>query len=292
MKKYRLPVSILSLIILSAVLAGCCCDDDDCDCQNGNPLQDDDVADDDSADDDGLADDDTADDDTNLDPGVDWVEIPAGGFEMGCSPGDDLCNPDENPPHEVHISAFEIAATETTQEQYEAVTGKKPSYFTPANGFASCPDCPVENVSWFDAWQYCAWIGGRLPTEAEWEYAARAGTTTRTYCGDDLACLDEIAWYSANADDQTHPVATKEANDFALYDVLGNVWEWVNDWYSTDAYIGSEINDPPGPEPGWFRVLRGGSWIYDTDTQMTVSDRFLHSPEHSYPYIGFRCARE
>lgn len=248
----------------------------------------------DETDDDQVYDDDTADadDDVTLDPGLSWVVIPAGSFGMGCSPGDDLCNPDEKPLHTVEISSFQITATEITQDDYQQVTGKNPSFFQPENDHAACPNCPVEDVTWVEAEEFCRLVGGRLPSEAEWEYAARAGTTTRTYCGDDLSCLDDIAWYSDNAGEQTHAVATKQPNDFDLYDMIGNVWEWVYDWYDSSYYDNSPLNDPPGSEGGSFRVLRGGGWIYDTDTQWTVSDRFLQEPERKFAYVGFRCVRD
>ncbi len=295
--KYPHWMAVLVCLALAWLAGGCDCDRESCDCEDEFSPSDDDTtdddtaaADDDQADDDG-ADDDTSDDDTEPDFGLTWVPVPQGEFSMGCSPGDTGCNPDELPAHQVFISDFEISAYEVTQEQYLTVIGVNPSYFTPANGFAECLTCPVEGVSWFDATEFCTRVGGRLPTEAEWEYAARAGTTTRTYCGDDLACLEGVAWYSENSGEQTHPVGGLDANDWGLYDVLGNVWEWANDWYSDSYYTFSPTNDPPGAEDGDFRVLRGGSWIYDSDAKMTVSDRFLHSPEHAYSYIGFRCAR-
>jgi len=270
-------------------------DDDDDDDNDSSPITDDDDSTPCDDDDDNDNNDDNDNDDDNndtLDPGLPWVEAPAGSFLMGCSPDDVDCNPDENPPHQVNVSAFKITAVEITQEQYETVSEVNPSYFTPAHGFEACPTCPVEEVTWFQARTFCRRVGGRLPSEAEWEYAARAGVTTRYYCGSDIACLDDIAWHPVNAEEHTHPVGGKDPNLLLLYDMLGNVWEWVNDWYDTDYYSNSPLNDPPGPTDGWARVLRGGSWLYDPDTKWTVSDRFLHDPAHSYSYIGFRCAKD
>jgi formylglycine-generating enzyme required for sulfatase activity len=145
---------------------------------------------------------------------------------------------------------------------------------------------PVETVTWSQAKAYCAAVGGRLPTEAEWEYAARAGSDAPRY-GD----LDEIAWYSKNSDGKTHNVGLKQANQWGLYDMLGNVWEWVADWYDEKYYAKSPSLNPTGPKSGQYRVVRGGSWSYGS--------RYLRSSVRSGDVsvvrdvrLGFRCARE
>jgi formylglycine-generating enzyme required for sulfatase activity len=134
---------------------------------------------------------------------------------------------------------------------WEQVAGKDPSHFKGANR-------PVETVSWDEARDYCRTIGGRLPTEAEWEYAARAGSTPPRY-----EDIDRIAWTSANSGDQTHEVGQRRPNAFGLYDMLGNVQHWTADWYDDKYYQASQDRDPAGPTAGKYRVLRGASWLSD-----------------------------
>ncbi|MBN2358146.1 MAG: formylglycine-generating enzyme family protein [Deltaproteobacteria bacterium] len=225
-----------------------------------------------------------------LPPGLTWVPIPGGTYDMGCSPNDTDCYSNENPRHAVTISAFELTATEITQQQYQDVIGSNPSYHT------DCPTCPVEQVNWQQASDFCAAIGGRLPTEAEWEYATRAGTTTMYYCGDYFACLAGIAWYYDNSDTgsgrQTHPVGGKTANDFGLFDMLGNVFEWNADWFDGNYYSSSPSQDPTGPATGTYRVVRGGSFgSGDFGVGLRASGRYLSAPGVTDSVTGFRCAR-
>jgi formylglycine-generating enzyme len=214
-----------------------------------------------------------------------WVPIPAGEFEMGCSPSDLNCGGNEFPSHHVSLPYFEMTQTPITQEQYQAVTGVNPSVHT------GCPTCPVDSVTWFLAWDFCAEVGERLPSEAEWEYAARAGSSTRYYCGDDPTCLDAIAWYSGTAGGLTHPVGLLGDNDFGLYDMLGNVWEMVGDWYDSTYYASSPAEDPPGPEVGDYKVWRGGAYNSGA-TDLRASRRISWGPSFTSSAEGFRCARD
>jgi formylglycine-generating enzyme required for sulfatase activity len=187
--------------------------------------------------------------------GMEFVKIAPGEFTMGCSMGDDGCDADENPAHRVQITkSFEIGKYEVTQSQWQSVMGSNPSTVKGDNR-------PVETVSKNDAHDFLVRLNAkndgykyRLPTEAEWEYAARAGTTGLS------APLDEVAWYAGNSGDETHPVGQKKPNAWGLYDMLGNVRECVEDLYARDYYSNSPTADPTGPQAGQggFGARRGG----------------------------------
>jgi formylglycine-generating enzyme required for sulfatase activity len=144
-------------------------------------------------------------------------------------------------------------------------------------------DLPVESITWHEANEYCIKVGGRLPTEAEWEYAARGGTTESRYGN-----LNEIAWFQDNSEGRTHPVGGKQPNDYGLYDMLGNVWEWTSDWYG--EYGSEEANGPKGPLSR-ERVLRGGGW-YSSSWDARASVRFGVQPDYENYDLGCRCAWE
>jgi len=210
--------------------------------------------------------------------GLTYVWIPPGTFMMGCSPGDAECDGGEKPAHQVTITkGFWLGQTPVTQQAYQRVTGQNPSYF-------KGDSLPVEQVDWNGAKAYCVAIGGRLPTEAEWEYAARAGSTGARYGN-----LDEIAWYSGNSGGQTHEVGRKSANTLGLFDMLGNVWQWVADWYGN--YQSGAQRDPSGPPPGQYRAMRGGSFGFDSKVPR-VSGRVRGGPGIHVNTIGFRCVGE
>ena len=213
--------------------------------------------------------------------GLRYAYVPSGEFEMGCSKGDGDCRDEEKPSHRVQITkGFWMGQTEVTQDAYVRVTHKpNPSRFQGG-------DRPVESLSWDEANAYCAAAGLRLPTEAEWEYAARAGTAEARY-----GKLDDIAWYEANSSNTTHSVATKLPNPWGLYDMLGNVWEWTSDGYDPRFYEQSPTSDPQGPVKSGYKVVRGGSWSNGPDL-VRASYRTWVGPSVRDDNIGFRCAGE
>jgi serine/threonine-protein kinase len=216
------------------------------------------------------------------------VYVPKGIFTMGSNFGD----PDEQPVRDVYMDAFWIDQTEVTYSMF--------SHFAPARSGRY----PVNNVSWEQAAAYCAWVGGRLPTEAEWEKAAR-GPEERTYpWGNQLPAGDlanfadlrsRLNWEDTSVDDgygNTAPVGSYPAGAslYGALDMAGNVAEWVNDWYSETYYSTAPLINPPGPAEGDYRVIRGGSW-YSTAAGVRSADRAWYIPEGGTDYTGFRCAQ-
>lgn len=215
--------------------------------------------------------------------GMEFVRIEPGTFQMGSEAGD----ADEKPVHQVTLSkGFELQTTEVTQAQWEAVMGSNPSTFKGAN-------LPVEQVSWEDAQAFLKRLNARektaryrLPTEAEWEYACRAGGREPDKAPD----LDAVAWSARNSGKRTRPVGSRAPNAWGLYDMRGNVWEWVQDWIGPYA-PGAQI-DPQGARAGAkYRGMRGGSWRLDVLTRFRCAYRGGAEPNHRSSAIGFRCAR-
>ncbi|MCH2212840.1 MAG: bifunctional serine/threonine-protein kinase/formylglycine-generating enzyme family protein [Fuerstiella sp.] len=236
-----------------------------------------------------LADQDTSDQQT--DPvktnsiGMQLKFLPGGTFSMGSDSGDS----DERL-HQVTLTQpFYMGVSEVTQEQYERVMGTNPSHFKGAKH-------PVEQVSWDDAVSFCRMLSSlpaeksagrvyRLPTEAEWEYACRAGTTTEYSFSDRDSRLDEYAWFADNSGKTTHPVGRQRANGWGLYDMHGNVWEWCSDWYG--EYPSGSVRNPSGPSSGSFRVFRGGCWFYAA-RNCRSANRDNSAPDDRYRDLGFR----
>lgn len=256
--------------------------------------------------------------------GIEMLLVPSGEFVMGMSIGDALANSDERPAHEVILTkAFYLGRTEVTQEQWIKQMGANQSYFQDINfevitdedrtaklaelieaGYTRAQaeaklgvemmasvvtsNWPVETLTFEDIQPFLAKTKMRLPTEAEWEYACRAGTREPTY-----GPLDEIAWHSDNAQGRTHAVGEKSANPLGFYDMIGNVWEWVNDWYGADYYRSCEngATNPTGFAQNTFRVLRGGSWDHSAQN-CRASFRMNHcTGDPRITEFGFRVAR-
>jgi formylglycine-generating enzyme required for sulfatase activity len=218
---------------------------------------------------------------------MEFVRIAPGEFMMGCAPDDSNCAAPEKPARRVQITrAFEIGRHEVTQAQWEAVMGSNPSYFKGAN-------LPVEQVGWNDVQQFLEKLNARndgfryrLPTEAEWEFAAR-GPANAPAAGR----LEDAAWFDANSGRQTHPVGQKQPNARGLHDMLGNVSEWVHDWFALNYYSSGPAVDPPGPATGTNRVMRGGSFV-GTSAHVRASYRIQMPPAGSNnPTMGFRYVR-
>ena len=212
------------------------------------------------------------------------VLVPAGEFEMGSDDGAS----DEIPVHDVYLEAFWIDEHEVTYDQYLEFMKRTGYSISPCGGGE---DHPVACVSWYDAKAYCEWAGKRLPTEAEWEKAARGGLEGKKFpWGNE----DSVREYNAENGAQfsfnrTAPVMSFSPNEYGLYDVAGNVLEWVSDWYGNDYYQISPLENPRGPSSGEYRVLRGGSWTSNVN-YLRTADRAGDDPGYSYSHIGFRCA--
>ena len=235
--------------------------------------------------------------------------IPGGWFEMGSGAGDET----DEPRHRVYVSPFHMDVCEVTQEHFEKLLGRNPSRWKD-------PRCPVEQVRWKDAAEYCnarsrleglapcyatatwrcdfAAPGYRLPTEAEWEYACRAGTKTEYSFGDGPGELGRFAWFKENCTRSPQPAGSRRPNPWGLYDMCGNVWEWCNDFYKEDYYLEGPQKDPRGPEVGKMRVLRGGCW---NSAAGKCRSAYRYSEDPGYTdacfaqdvsgQVGFRCVR-
>ena len=225
--------------------------------------------------------------------GLRYAWVPPGTFMMGCSPGEAKCDPAEKPPHAVTITkGFWMGRLEVPVGAYKRFASGSKRNMPPEPSFNRgwmSDRIPMVKVTWNEAQAYCMWAGGRLPSEAEWEYAARGGTTQSLY-----GPMDEIAWYARNSGagvvawGMPHPGGLKRPNSFGLFDMLGNVHEWTNDWFDKDYYAHSPSVDPPGPSSGAQRAVRGQAWTSKGD-DMRVSSRYGDPPDGSFFEGGFRC---
>ena len=243
---------------------------------------------------------------------IDFVWIPPGTFVMGSPASEDGRDGDEGPQHEVTLSkgfwlgVYEVTAGQFLEflnatrkdsgilfDEYCPISASR--YHLGGNSFGSDARQPMCNVSWNACVAFCDWLTSkgdsvyRLPTEAEWEYACRAGTTAAFSFGTDKSLLGEYAWHAGNSRDVTHPVGEKKPNPWGLCDMHGNVCEWCHDWYG--EYGGGAVTDPAGPSSGSRRVLRGGSWT-DSPGRCRSAGRYSDVPYGTHHSFGFRVVRE
>ena len=247
--------------------------------------------------------------------GLEMVFVKGGTFQMGCTGEQSDCDDDEKPVHTVTVGDFYIGKYEVTNSQYckflnsigcssngsynDTEYGKEEyidmndedvqirytgGRFVPQSGKG---DYPVVEVGWYGANAFARWVGGRLPTEAEWEYAARGGNKSRAYQYSGSNNIGDVAWYTGNSGDHTHRVGSKSPNELGIYDMSGNVWEWCSDWHDADYYGSSPRHNPQGPSGGKYRVLRGGSWADNADL-CRVALRYWYLPAYSYYGFGLR----
>ena len=218
------------------------------------------------------------------------IPIEGGSFMMGGSDDEELER--EKTIHRVELSSFWMGEFPVTQALWQAVLGENPSTFPGL-------DRPVESVSWLDstkrflpALNNLCGKNYRLPTEAEWEYAARGGNHHSSFLYSGSNRLGDVAWYAENSHDETKAAGLKQPNALGLYDLSGNVYEWCADWYDENYYqtcVEQQIvKNPTGPEKGQYRVLRGGSWNLNNPRYCRVSDRYLNYPVNAFNYVGFR----
>jgi len=219
---------------------------------------------------------------------IEMVYVAGGTFTMGASDYDSEAHSCEKPAHSITLSDYYIGKYEVTQKQWVEIMGSNPSWWKGDN-------LPVENVSWNDIQEFLRKLNAktgknyRLPTEAEWEFAARGRNSSRNYKYSGSNDIGTVAWYDGNSGDKTHPVGTKQPNELGIYDMTGNVLEWCHDWFDSNYYSKSPSSNPKGPSSGASRVLRGGSWNFSA-RYSRVPDRSHSTPDDRYSFSGFRLA--
>lgn len=219
---------------------------------------------------------------------IEMIFVDGGSFVMGCTAEqENYCRDNEKPAHKVTLNSFYIGKYPVTQRQFIAIMGETPSRIK------GCDDCPVENINFFEVQEFIKELNKitgkqyRLPTEAEWEFAARGGNKSRGYIYSGGNNLSEVGWYDDTKVNKMQPVGLKRPNELGIYDMSGNVWEWCENWF--ENYCEKEKVNPKGPERGRFKVLRGGSWTV-TKNNCRVSSRHRYFPNIKTFDYGFRLA--
>lgn len=221
---------------------------------------------------------------------IKWIRVEGGSFMMGCNRGEEDCYPDEEA-HSVRVSSFEISAYEVTVAEYRRYCEQTGQSMPKEPLFGWQDDHPVVNVSWQEATDYAKWVGGRLPTEAEWEFAARGGVKSRGYKYSGSDNPFEVGWCYENSEASTHPVGTKQANELGIYDMSGNAWEWCSDNYGIYYYKESPKDNPKGPKEGLGKCNRGGCFNFDHKVMMNTHRRGC-GDESIGIGTGFRVVRD
>jgi formylglycine-generating enzyme required for sulfatase activity len=222
------------------------------------------------------------------------IFVKGGSFQMGSNDGDS----DERPIHKVKVTDFQIGKYEVTVSQYRAFCQATKKVMPKVPSWAWKDDHPIVNVTWKDALAYCEWLSKetkkkyRLPTEAEWEYAAKGGEKSQNFTYSGSNDLNEIAWFGDNSENKTHPIGKKKPNELGIYDMSGNVFEWCSDYYHEKYYANSPVENPQGANAGEQRVLRGGSWYGNGKYGCRVAIRVPCIPDSCNDYDGFRIVCE
>ncbi len=220
-----------------------------------------------------------------------WVKVEGGSFVMGCNEGDNDCYPDEQPSHKVTISTFYIAKYEVTVKEYRDYCNKTNKQMPIEPKYGWHDDYPIVNLTWQDAYDYAKYYGCRLPTEAEWEYAAKGGKKSNGYIYSGSNIWDEVGWSYENSNKTPHAVAQKKPNELGIYDMSGNAWEWCGDNYEIFYYQNSPAKDPQGPKEGLGKVNRGGCFAFDY-ALMSVHHRRCLAPDAIGTGTGLRLAKD
>ncbi|MDO5760760.1 MAG: SUMF1/EgtB/PvdO family nonheme iron enzyme [Bacteroidota bacterium] len=223
--------------------------------------------------------------------GQEFVRVEGGYFLMGCNENEQDCYPDERPAHKVYISTFEIGKYEVTVKEYREFCTETKRTMPTAPSYGWQDDMPIVNISWQEAFDYAKWKGCRLPSEAEWEYAARGGNKSKGYKYSGSNDYDEVGWCYENSDKRLHPVGQKQPNELGIYDMSGNAWEWCADNYEIFYYENSPQKNPKGPQKGLGKVNRGGCFAFDSGL-MNVHHRRCSDITSYGTGTGFRLARD